>query len=100
MTLEFERLTDSLEKMAHSAARRQQESDALLAAALTQLRRYAVSWERLAHCLERAVAETNEKFFRAARPIAATEPLDQGIPAPDCPPASAANRQRRLANYA
>ena len=86
MTLEFEKLTDSLQAMAHSAARRQQEGDTLLAEALAQLRRHTVSWERLDRCLERAVAETNEKFFRAARPIAATEPLDQGVPAPEPPP--------------
>jgi hypothetical protein len=80
MTLEFEKLTDSLEKMAHSAARRQQEGDALLAAALTQLRRHAVSWERIEHCLERATQETNEKFFRAARPLYDNEPLDRALP--------------------
>jgi hypothetical protein len=86
MTLEFEKLTPHLEQMARSAVERKREDDGLLETALEKLRRCAVSWERIERCLKRASAETNEKFFRAARPLSTHEPLDQGIPAPQCPP--------------
>lgn len=86
MTLEFEKLTPHLEQMARSAVERKREDDGLLETALEKLRRCAVSWERIERCLERAAQETNEKFFRAARPLSTHEPLDQGIPAPQCPP--------------
>ncbi|MEW5987088.1 MAG: DNA double-strand break repair nuclease NurA [Chloroflexota bacterium] len=86
MTLEFERLTDSLVEMAQSAVRRQQQVDKQLAALLDRLHSHAADWDTLAACLQKAQDQMDAKFFRAARPSDTDEPLDAAVPSPACPP--------------
>lgn len=85
MTLEFEKLTDSLAEMAQSAVRRQQQTDQQLAALLEKLHSHAADWDTLGRCLKESQKLIGEKFFRAAEPLDTAEPLDVAVPAPTCP---------------
>ncbi len=85
MTLEFEKLTTAVSDMARHASQRKQEQQEQLEAAMTKLRLHATAWEHIDACLDRAVQEADEKFYRAARPLFHHYPLDQPIPAPPCP---------------
>lgn len=86
MTLEFEKLTAELEKMAQTAVRRQQRRDELVAEFQRTLRAYSSDWETITEALAIAARRADEKFFRAARPLDETEPLHTAVPAPAPPP--------------
>jgi len=88
MTLEFEKLTPEIERMAQGAYERSQKQSVTLKDALQRLREHATDWDNLDACIELAVQKTDEKFFRAARPVDHLEPLDATIDAPS-PPAQA-----------
>jgi len=88
MTLEFERLGPELELMATAAAAlrlAQAERAAQLHAVLA---RHATDWSGIEAGLARAMAASgaDPKYFRAARPLGTSEPLDVAIPAPPPPP--------------
>lgn len=80
MTLELDRLTPDLEKMALAAAANRQ---AQLRRA-DQLRRllaeHATDWEGIRAGLQMAAEKADEKYFRAAAPLSEDEPLDTPIP--------------------
>lgn len=86
MTLEFEKITDDLDKMATSSLQRERESRRRLDEALLKLRRYAQAWTRIDRALDLALSQVNRSFYRAARPLNRRHPLDQPVPVPDCPP--------------
>lgn len=88
MTLEFEKLTHELEKMATTAARRQQHQAQRAIALREALDRFAGDWEAIDYALDTAKAEADEKFYRSARPLNRIEPLNATIAAP-APPAEA-----------
>ncbi len=85
MTLELDKLTPDLEKMAQAAAANRQ---AQLRRA-EQLRRLvaerATDWPGIRAGLQKAEEEADPKYFRAAAPLSEDEPLDTPIP-PPAPP--------------
>ena len=85
MTLELDKLTPDLEKMALAAAANRQ---AQLRRA-EQLRRLvaerATDWPGIRAGLQKAADEADRKYFRAAAPLSEDEPLDMPIP-PPAPP--------------
>ena len=88
MTLEFERLGPELELMAVAAAalrRAQAERAAQLHKVLEQRAR---DWTAIEAGLARAQAASgaDPKYFRAAKPLNHSEPLNVAIPAPPPPP--------------
>lgn len=85
MTLEFEKLTADLDKMAVSAHRRQQQTDTEIGVALGRLYEWATDWQRVERVLVRADAEADPKHYRSARPLDDGEAMDSRIPAPPCP---------------
>lgn len=86
MTLEFEKLTDSVEDMARQANQRRQNEEILLKSALGLLHEYDTAWDTIRQCLETAVSQADEKFYRAARPLTRLHPIDQPIAPSPCPP--------------
>jgi len=87
MTLELEKLTDEVERMAAGAYRRQQASDQLLEALEKKLRTNGRAWERIAAALDMARnhSQVDMNRYRSARPLDDGEPLDAAIPAPSPP---------------
>ena len=85
MTLELDKLTPDLEKMAIAAAANRQ---AQLRRA-EQLRRLvaerATDWAGIRAGLQMAKDKADEKYFRAAAPLSEDEPLDTPVP-PPAPP--------------
>lgn len=85
MTLEFEKLTGDLEKMAAAVVRRQRAQQAEAERAMTVLSDWANRLDDVRAAVELAEAEGDEKYFRAARPLDDDEPLDAAIDAPSPP---------------
>lgn len=85
MTLEFEKLTAELDEMAASAFRRQRQTQTQIDVALRRLHESATDWERIDTALTRAKQEADPKYYRSARPLDYSEPLDIRVPAPPCP---------------
>ena len=85
MTLELDKLTPDLEKMALAAAANRQ---AQLRRA-EQLRRLvaerATDWPGIRAGLQKAEEAADIKYFRAAAPLSEDEPLDTPVPAPAPP---------------
>ncbi len=86
MTLEFEKLTADLEKMAQTTARRLMQRRERVAEALNTLQTYRTNWTAVASALKTAKELSDPKFYRSARPFSENEPLDSRIPAPPPPP--------------
>lgn len=86
MTLEFEKLTPEIERMAQGAYQRAQHRNILLDEAEHRLHHYATAWDIIERRIALAQGLTDEKFFRAARPVEHDEPLDAVIDAPPAPP--------------
>jgi len=87
MTLELEKLTGHVEKMAEGAYRRQQANDQLLETLREKLRTNRRAWERIDNALEMALdhPQIDLKYYRSARPLDDGQPLDAAIPAPPPP---------------
>ena len=88
MTLEFEQLASSMDKMVQELSRQQNRQKAQLDLVLEQLAAYAASWEEIEEKIGRAVVLADEKYYRSAVPLHHSHPLDQGIP-PSNPPIQA-----------
>ena len=86
MTLEIEKLTADLTKMAAQAAARQQARRDLVDELLETVARYAADWATIAQALTTAAERADPKHYRAARPFAHAHPLNAGIDPPDPPP--------------
>jgi hypothetical protein len=85
MTLEFEKLTAEVVKMAQEMHRQRGLQQVKVQEALRLLDEYAVAWDTLATRVEQAQRQTDEKFYRAALPLHTDHPLNKGIapgPAP------------------
>lgn len=85
MTLEFEKLTHELEKMAATAARRQQYQQQHATALHETLEQFATDWAAIDTAVQLAQANADEKYYRAARPFADREALNAAIDPPPCP---------------
>ncbi|MCB8966966.1 MAG: DNA double-strand break repair nuclease NurA [Ardenticatenaceae bacterium] len=88
MSLEFEKLRDSLEHMAQTAAQRQRERRHFVEDLLAVLHEYANNWTEIERALDTAVDQADPKHYRAARPFSDLHPLDVPID-PPLPPATA-----------
>jgi hypothetical protein len=88
MTLEFEKLSQEIEHMGRTTSSRQAKREAQIAALLARLQKVAIDWQEIERCVNKAKALSDEKWFRAALPLSAYEPLHKGLPAP-MPPAQA-----------
>ncbi len=79
MTLEFEKLTSEVEDMVRQTSRRWSQQQDQLQEALARLRTYATSWKDIDEALDHAIIKSDEKYYRAARPLHKNHPLDAGI---------------------
>lgn len=86
MAVEFEKLADEIQHMGEAVLRRQQQATQLLAALRARLRQHATAWEWIDTSLQHVAGLVDEKFYRSARPLRQSEPLDQGIDPPAPPP--------------
>jgi hypothetical protein len=87
MALEFEKLSEDVEKMARHALQQQGRRRELLEQLRARLHAYATDWQSLEHALNRALSQVDEKLYRSARPLPGDpQPLDEPKPLPPCPP--------------
>lgn len=85
MTLEFEKLTGDVRKMADSTQQRWMKRLKLEEQALEKLHRHATDWDRIEVALEQARSRVDVKRLRAARPLNRTEAMDVAIDPPPLP---------------
>ncbi|MCL4871496.1 MAG: DNA double-strand break repair nuclease NurA [Anaerolineae bacterium] len=85
MTLEFEKLSQDIDRMGRTTRNRQQLRQQQLAEVRQRLSQHATDWETLRDCVGRARNEVGEKLFWAALPVGEHEPLNEGIPCPKSP---------------
>ncbi|MEM7336432.1 MAG: DNA double-strand break repair nuclease NurA, partial [Chloroflexota bacterium] len=85
MTLEFEKLTADLEKMAQTAARRRQRQETQTTIYQQTLNEYATDWSRIEEALRYAAKKADEKFYRSAGPLDDSEPLNTAVSPPPPP---------------
>lgn len=85
MTLEFERLTPELTRMAEATAERLGQREAARDVSQALLDRYATNWTAVRQALAEANEKADPKFYRSARPLNETEPLNAAISAPAPP---------------
>ncbi len=88
MSLEFEKLVDSLDRMARGAAKRRQQHKEIISDVMHTLEQFAEDWEAIESALERARELSDPKHYRSARPLNHQEPLNAQIN-PPIPPAQA-----------
>jgi len=88
MTLEFEKLTHDLEKMAASSVRRQARLNKMVAEYHQTLNHYATDWEMIETALVAAKKRSDPKFYRSARPFSDDEGLNTAV-SPPTPPTTA-----------
>lgn len=85
MALEFEKLTTAVADMARHTSQRRRQQQEQLQSARQRLADYATAWDTIDACLDKAMRQADEKFYRSARPLNHDGALNEGIPAPDCP---------------
>ena len=88
MTLEFEKLTQDLEKMAAGTVRRQAQLQQMVAEYRQTLDQYAADWEMIETALVAAQKRSDPKFYRSARPFSQNEKMNTAVSTPP-PPAAA-----------
>ena len=86
MTLELEKLTEPIERMAQGAAQRRDNENVLLDALLQKLRENRTAWEKIEKAVDTAKGTLDMKWYRSARPLNHDEPLDAAIGVPPPPP--------------
>ncbi|MCA9923242.1 MAG: hypothetical protein KC421_12760, partial [Anaerolineales bacterium] len=79
MTLEFEKLTQDLEKMAAGSVRRQARLQTMVAKYHQTLNQYATDWEMIETALVAAKKRSDPKFYRSARPFSEREGLNTAV---------------------
>ncbi len=88
MTLEFEKLTHDLDRMAQIAAQRHEQRRSRSSSALEAIHNLRDRWDVVDAALALAEERADEKVYRSARPYDHIQPLDAQTPAP-APPAAA-----------
>src|SRR5690606_3549635 len=86
MTLEIEKLRGELHRMAFSTAGLREEQRQRVDRLRDVLNRRAADWVGLNARPDRAAARADAKYFRAARPLHESEPLNIPITPPAPPP--------------
>ncbi|NJN55266.1 MAG: DNA double-strand break repair nuclease NurA [Anaerolineae bacterium] len=85
MALEFERLTADIDQMAQVTAERLGQRNEARNVSQMLLDRYATDWTAVRQALAEANEKADPKFYRSARPLNETEPLNAAINAPEPP---------------
>ncbi len=85
MTLEFEKLTQELDKMAQIAAQRYEQRATRSQDALADIRTYRDRWDLIEQAVHMA-REEGDEHARLARPFDRHLPLDVNVPTPPSPP--------------
>ncbi len=85
MTLEFEKLTHDLEKMAAGSVRRQMRLNKMVAEYHQTLNHYATDWDMIETALVAAKKRSDPKFYRSARPFSENEGLNTAVSPPPPP---------------
>ncbi len=88
MTLEFEKLVPAVADMVQQTSQRRQQQSRQLYEAQARLNRHASSWELLNSAIDKAIEKGDQKYFRAARPLHHSYPLNKGVN-PAAPPSQA-----------
>ncbi len=88
MSLEFEKLAPSVEDMVKQTNKRREQQEEQLEEALARLAEHATAWNLIDETVQMALDKGSAQFYRAARPLHQSTPLNAGIPAPP-PPARA-----------
>ena len=88
MSLEFEKLSSAVDDMVQHASQRRGQQLEQLQNAHARLKEHATSWDLIGDAIETAVNKGDRKYYRAARPVHESHPLDTGIPA-SAPPSRA-----------
>ncbi len=79
MTLELEKLSEPIQRMAQGAAKRREQENVLLDALMQKLHENRTAWERIEKAMDTAVNTLDMKWYRGARPLNHVEPLDAAI---------------------
>lgn len=85
MALEFEKLTQDLEKMAQTTARRLALRRERVAATLETLQQHRTNWTAVSQALSIAKERSDPKFYRSVRPFDQSDPLDAAVDPPPPP---------------
>lgn len=85
MTLELEKLSEPIQRMAEGAARRREQENVLLDVLLRKLREHRTAWDKIDKAMDTAVNTLDMKWYRSARPLTRDEPLDAAFDAPKAP---------------
>ena len=89
MAIQFELITDTIREMGAVAAERKDNSNLIIEELLKKLKRYRTNWSYIDLCLNSVLwnpGKVDKQKYRAAKPLFETEPLDEGIDAPDVLP--------------
>lgn len=85
MTLEFEKLTTDIDRMATVAAERQKTRTARASEMRALIHEKATAWDEIDRLVDTTQAAEDLKYYRPARTISHDEPLDAAVPAPPPP---------------
>lgn len=88
MTLEIERLTDGIDRMAHATVERLENRKEVAQELIAALDRYAEDWVAIEAALEHAESLADPKHYRSARPFDHHLPLNAKVN-PPAPPEEA-----------
>ena len=88
MTLELEKLSEPIQRMAEGAARRREQENVLLDVLLEKLREHRTAWDKIDKAVDTARNTLDMKWYRGAAPLNHDEPLDAAVNAPPPPPAA------------
>lgn len=85
MSLEFEQLMPKIDEMAQATAERLGQRDDAVNVSRELLDRYATDWAAIRQALVWATEKADPKFYRSARPLGESEPLNAAINPPHPP---------------
>lgn len=85
MTLELEKLSEPIQRMAEGAAKRREQENVLLDVLLEKLRAHRTAWEKIDKAIDVARNTVDMKWYRGAAPLDHNEPLDAAIAPPGVP---------------
>jgi hypothetical protein len=89
MSLEFEKLVPAVADMVRRTSQRREKQSWQLQEAQTRLNKYASSWQFIADAVDVALEKGDQKYYRAARPLHHSYPLNRGLnPLPPSPQAT------------
>lgn len=85
MTLELEKLSEPIQRMAEGAARRREQENVLLDELMRKLHEHRTAWDKIEKAMDTATGTLDMKWYRGARPLTHDEALDEAFDAPPPP---------------